>query len=118
MFAAYNIVIDVANFFLEFLGDNPNTRVLEFLITGREFDYSLTDIAENAAIGWTTLHRILPPLEKQKIVVKTREIGRAKLYKLNQENAEVKKLIELYDGLLRKELERLEEVETIKARAR
>ncbi len=107
----------MVNAFLEFLGENPNTRLLEFLITGREFDYSLTDMAENAGIGWSTLHRILPRLEKQKIVVKTREIGRAKLYKLNQQNKEVKKLIELYDGILKKQLEQIEEKNAIKAKA-
>lgn len=107
----------MTNAFLEFLGDNPNTRLLLFLITGREFDYSLTDIAENAGISWTTLHRIFPGLEKQEIVVKTREIGRAKLYKLNQQNQEVKKLVVLYDSLLKKQLEQLEEKEaqTVKA---
>jgi len=107
----------MVNAFLEFLGENPNTRLLEFLITGREFDYSLTDLAENAGIGWSTLHRVLPRLEKQKIVVKTREIGRAKLYKLNQQNEEVKKLIEIYDGILKKQLEQVEEKAAIKAKA-
>jgi len=104
----------MVNAFLEFLGDNPNTRLLEFLITGREFDYSLTDLAENAGIGWSTLHRILPRLEKQGIVVKTREIGRAKLFKLNQRNKEAKKLIEIYDGIIKKQLELAEEKEAIK----
>ena len=108
----------MASAFLEFLGNNPKTRLLEFLITGREFDYSLTDLAENAGIGWTTLHRMLPKLEKQRIVVKTREIGRAKLYKLNQENQEVKKLVDLYDCLLKKELQQFEEKATVKIRAR
>ncbi len=108
----------MASAFLEFLGDSPKIRILEFLITGREFDYSLTDLAENAGIGWTTLHRILPNLEKQKIIVKTREIGRAKLYKLNQENEEVKKLVELYDSILGKELNQLEEKSAVKVRAK
>ncbi|AJF59821.1 MAG: hypothetical protein J4224_00300 [Candidatus Diapherotrites archaeon] len=99
----------MVNLFLDFLGDNPTTRLLEFLITGREFDYSLTDMAKNAGIGWSTIHRILPRLIKQKIVVETREIGRAKLFKLNQKNEEVKKLIELYDGLLAKQLEQIKE---------
>ena len=103
--------------FLEFLGDAPNTRLLDFLITGREFDYSLTDLAENAGIGWSTLHRILPKLENQKIIVKTREVGKAKLYKLNQKNEEVQKLIALYDALLQKQLNQAQEKEsqTIKA---
>ena len=110
----------MASLFLEFLGENPNTRLLEFLITGREFDYSLSDLAENAGIGWSTLHRIFPRLERQKIVLKTREIGRAKLFKLNRGNEEVKKLVALYDSLLKKQLEQLEEKQTqaIKVRAR
>ena len=39
--------------FREALGDSPVIRVLDFLIEGRGLDYSLTDIAENANIGWT-----------------------------------------------------------------
>jgi len=104
--------------FLEFLGENPHTKLLEFLITGREFDYTLTDLAENAGIGWTTLHRIFPIFEKNLIVIKTREVGRAKLYKLNQKNTEVKKLILLYDSILKTQLERLEEKETQKINVR
>ena len=63
------------------LGDSPVIRVLDFLIEGRGLDYSLTDITENANIGWTTLHRIWDRLLRLKIVVPTREIGRAKLFK-------------------------------------
>ncbi|MFH1587997.1 MAG: hypothetical protein ABIA76_01505 [Candidatus Diapherotrites archaeon] len=96
------------NLFLDFFGDNSNSRLLEFLISGRDFDYSLTDMAGNAGISWSTLHRIFPSFEKQKIVIKTREIGRAKLFKLNQENEEVKLLLSLYDSLLNKQLEKIE----------
>lgn len=103
------------NVFLDFIGDTPSTRLLDFLITGREFDYSLTDLAENAGVSWSTLHRIFPKFERQKIVVKTREIGRAKLYKLNQSNESVKQLIKLYDTLLRKELEKASEKERVYA---
>jgi len=105
------------NAFLEFLGNNPHTRLLEFLITGREFDYTLTDLSENAGIGWTTLHRIFPVFEKKEIVIKTREVGRAKLFKLNQKNNEVKKLILLYDSILNSQLEKAEEKNTIKVKA-
>ena len=63
-------------------------------------DYSLSDIAENSNIGWTTLHRIWGKLLKNGIVKPTREIGRAKLFKLNEENPAVKELIKLYDILL------------------
>ena len=86
--------------FREALGNSPVIRVLDFLIEGRGLDYSLTDIAENANIGWTTLHRIWDKLVQLNIVIPTREIGRAKLFKLNEENPAVEKLIKLYDMLL------------------
>ena len=86
--------------FRETLGDTPVIRVLDFLIEGRGLDYSLSDIAENSNIGWTTLHRIWGRLLKNGIVKPTREIGRAKLFKLNEENPAVKELIKLYDTLL------------------
>jgi len=92
--------------FREALGDSPVIRVLDFLIEGRGLDYSLTDIAENANIGWTTLHRIWDKLLQFNIVVPTREIGRAKLFKINEENPAVKKLINLYDTLLYIETEK------------
>ena len=86
--------------FRETLGDTPVIRVLDFLIEGRGLDYSLSDIAENSNIGWTTLHRIWDKMMKSGIVKPTREIGRAKLFKLNEENPAVKDLIKLYDTLL------------------
>lgn len=92
--------------FRETLGDSPVIRVLEFLIEGRGLDYSLSDIAENSNIGWTTLHRIWNKLVELKMVILTREIGRAKLFKLNEENPAVKNLIKLYDTLLYQENEK------------
>ena len=86
--------------FRETLGDTPVIRVLDFLIEGRGLDYSLSDIAENSNIGWTTLHRIWGKMLKMELVKPTREIGRAKLFKLNEENSGVKDLIRLYDNLL------------------
>lgn len=82
------------------LGDTPKIRVLEFFIEGRELDYSITDIAEGAEIGRTTLFRIWDDLIKNQIIKPTRQIGNAKLYKLNIENPFIKKLIELFDSIL------------------
>ena len=92
--------------FRQALGDSPVIRVLDFLIEGRGLDYSLTDIAKNSNIGWTTIHRIWNNLLKLKIVRPTREIGRAKLFKLNENNPSVKKLIKLYDTLIYQETEK------------
>ncbi len=111
-------MICVPNRFLEIMGNTPRMRLLEFLISGRESDYSLSDISKNAGIPWSTLHRILPVFEKRKLVVKTREIGRAKLYRINGENTEARALIEIFDSILSKELERHSAKEKIKTFAK
>ncbi|MBU2616496.1 MAG: winged helix-turn-helix domain-containing protein [Nanoarchaeota archaeon] len=82
------------------LGDTPKIRVLEFLMEGRELDYSISDIAEGAEIGRTTLFRIFDDLIKTGMIVPTREIGNAKLYKLNQKNTFIKKLIPIFDEVI------------------
>ncbi len=86
--------------FRQALGDTPKIRVLEFLIEGRELDYSLSDIAEGAEIGRTTLFRIFDDLLKSEIIVPTRVIGNAKLFRLNKNSLFVKKMIALFDEIL------------------
>ena len=81
--------------FMEVFGTSPLIRVLDFLITYREFDYSLTDIAKETEVGWNTLHSFFFKLIEKCIVKETRQVGRAKLYKLNTENPIAKKLIEI-----------------------
>lgn len=92
--------------FIEFMGDTPAIRLLDLLITGREYDFTLTDMAVKAGMSWSTLHRIFPRFIRNKIVIQTREIGRAKLYKLNLANLLVKKLVDVYDTLLMSELKK------------
>lgn len=92
--------------FTEAFGNSPTIRVLDFLIEGRSLDYSLTDIAQNSHIGWTTLHRIWHKLEKLGMVKQTRVIGKAKLYRLNTDNKVIKKLITIYDLLLYQQTEK------------
>ena len=86
--------------FRKTLGDSPRIRVLEFLIEGRELDYSITDIAEGAEIGRTTLFRIFDDLVKNGMIIPTRQIGNAKLFRLNRNNLFVKKMIELFDEVI------------------
>ncbi len=99
--------------FLEVVGKSPRMKILQYLIEGRQFDFSLTDIAENAGVSWRTLHIIFPQLLKYSLVVKTREIGMAKLYRINKENNIAKKLIELYDYIIISNLNKHKEKEII-----
>jgi len=92
--------------FVEFMGDSPMMKVLDYLITERELDFSITDMAENAGIGRATLYRIWDSLIKNEIIFHTREIGKAKLFRLNVDNTKIKKLIEVYDMLIIEELKK------------
>jgi len=79
--------------FMKFFGNSPIMRVIDFLIDNRLFDYSKTDISKESGVGWATLFKIWPTLEQSVIVIKTRRIGRANLYKLNMESPIVQELI-------------------------
>jgi len=86
--------------FLKFFGTkNPVIRVLDFLIDNEAFDYSKTDIAKGAGISRTTLLNLWKILEETGIVVETRRVGRARMYRLNKRNPIVKKFMELDDAL-------------------
>ena len=86
--------------FNNFFGNSLKIKVLEFLIEGRELDYAISDIAEGAGIGRTTLFRIWNDFVELGIVKNTRNIGNAKLYKLNLVNPFVKKMADLFDTLV------------------
>ena len=68
--------------------------MLDFLIDQIGYDYSKTEIAEHSGIGWTTINRHWRTLEDWNLVTPTRKIGRATLYKLNEENPIVSQLLE------------------------
>ena len=91
---------DEPTHFRELLGDTPKIRILEYLLEGRELDHSIGDIAEGAGISRVTLFRMWDELIKSKVIVHTRDIGNAKLYKLNLTNPHVKLLAELFDKII------------------
>lgn len=95
---------------IQVLDDTPKIKVLEFLIEGRELDYSISDIAEGAGIGRTNLFRIWDDFVKLGIVKNTRNIGNAKLYKLNLENPFVRKIVDLFDTLVMEPLNKRRKV--------
>jgi DNA-binding transcriptional ArsR family regulator len=89
--------------FLEHVGDYPRMRILQHLIEGKDFDYTLTDML-NASVSWGTLNTLVPKLVNLGMIIITRKVGRATLYKINKENVAVKQLIELYDKLILEKL--------------
>lgn len=89
--------------FLEYFGTSPMIRILDFLISARIFDYSMTEIARNANVGWSAFTSVWKHLLNKRIVVQTRTIGNAKMFKLNLENPAVQKLVKLDQELTKME---------------
>ena len=103
--------------FIEFMGDSPTVRILDYLLTERDLDFSISDMARNAGIGRTTLYRIWDSLIKNKIILSTRIIGKAKLYKLNKDSIKIKKLMEIDDALMLEDLKKRSEKRKVRVTA-
>ena len=81
--------------FIETFGESPLIKTLDFFLMFPNFDYSKSQVAEQTGVSRMTMDKIWSNLIKDGIIVKTRNIGRAEMYKLNTENPIVKVLMEL-----------------------
>jgi len=88
--------------FLEYLGDTPQSRVLDFFIDNHFFDFPLTEIAKGSNVSYNSLASFFQKWAENKIVIKTRKIGKSDYYKLNLENSFVKNIIKLDWSLTKK----------------
>ena len=78
---------------------SATARIIDILWENQGTDLTLTDIAKNAGIHYTTLMKALPLLERLGMVKMTRRVGNAKLYRINKDDAMVKRLIKLMNEL-------------------
>lgn len=81
--------------FAEYFGSSSYIKVLDFLVQGREFDYSMTKTARGAGVSWSAFTKIWEQPISKKMVVPTRTIGNAKLFRLNKSNLIVQKIIKI-----------------------
>jgi predicted AAA+ superfamily ATPase len=59
-------------------------KMLDFLITAQEFDYSETDIAKNSGISKKTVQREIHKLIEANLIKQVRPVGSAKMFQLNK----------------------------------
>ncbi len=99
----------------EYFGRSPYIKILDFLIEGQEFDYSMTEVARGAGVGWSAFTSIWSKLLEKEIILPTRTIGNAKLFRLNRENIFVEKLIKLDSELTKIETNKITSKSVLKA---
>ncbi len=102
---------------LEFFGDRPFFRVVDFLLENRLQDFSKSEIARGAEVSWATLYALWPKFERQGIVKATRKVGNITLYQLNEATLLVKKLRQVEFALMKQAADVAEAEVKMKARA-
>jgi len=100
--------------FLNYFGDTPQLRVMDFLIENHFFDYPITQIARESNVSYNSIKVFFPYFIKAGIISKTRKIGKSDYFKLNLDNQFVNNLIKLDWSLTKKNIFPEIEVETIK----
>ena len=90
--------------FIQFFGDSPFYRVLDFFIDNFGLDFSKSEVARATKVSRMTLNLFWDSLlVKKGIVIKTKKIGKMILYRLNTNSEIVKKFREM-DFILSKAL--------------
>jgi DNA-binding MarR family transcriptional regulator len=100
------------------LGHSPKVKLMDLLIIGREAEYSITDMAEAAGVGRSSIYRMLDDMLKDKVLVKKGKYGRIQLYQLNMENPEVKLLVKFFDEIAKIESEKEIARQTLKVKVK
>ena len=72
--------------FLEYFGDTPKLRFLNFLIGNHFFDFNVTDMAKESNISYNSLVTFFQEFLDKGIIIKTRRVGKSDMYKLNMDN--------------------------------
>ena len=86
--------------FCEVFGINPRNRIIEFFLEGRELDFSIGDIARITGLNRATTYNAMEELIREKFVILTRKVSGSQLYRLNLEKEEVKVLIDVFNMIL------------------
>ena len=68
------------------------SRILDHMIVMKAFDYSITDIANMSGVGIKTTLRIVRRLESDGVLLRTRNVGRAIMFKINPDSERAKTL--------------------------
>ena len=72
--------------FLEYFGDTPQLRVLDFLIGNHFFDFPMTEIARESNVSYNSIVTFFDKWIKKEILIITRKVGKYNYYKLNIDN--------------------------------
>ncbi len=80
---------------LNFTGNLPFFRIVDFLLENKGMDFSKSEIAKGAGLSRASVFNYWSRVEKYGLVGVTRRFGKTKLYTLNTGSNVVKQIVEL-----------------------
>lgn len=77
---------------LKALGYSPKLRIIDIFLASPYFDFSKEELMRELGMSKHTLYKNFKDLEELRLIVQTRKIGRATMYRINNQNPMVKTL--------------------------
>lgn len=84
---------------LQYMGDTPKLRIIDFFLENRESDYSKKEIIEYTGISKTTFYKVWEGILEFEFLKTTRKYGKAQLYALNPDSVLIQKFKDLDNEL-------------------
>ncbi len=84
---------------LQYMGDTPKLRIIDFFLDNRESDYSKKEIIEYAGISKTTFYKVWDGILEFEFLKTTRKYGKAQLYALNPDSVLIQRFKDLDNEL-------------------
>ena len=86
--------------FCKVFGANPRNRILEFFLESRELDFSIGNVSAVTELNRATTYNAIEELLSDGVIIPTRKISGAQLYKLNIEKEQVRLLVDTFNLVL------------------
>ena len=87
--------MDNQSLLIQYLGDTPKLRIIDFFLDNGESDYSKKEIIKHTGISKTTFYKVWDGILEFEFLKTTRKYGKAQLYALNQDSALIQKFKDL-----------------------
>ncbi len=95
---------------LESMFPTSTSKILDFLVTFKEFDYSISDIAKNSGISYKTAFDEVKNLEQQGVIKNTRLVGKATMFQLNAKSTQAHYIEKLAFEIAKKRINESKEI--------
>lgn len=81
-------------------GRNNTIRVLDFLVMGREFDFTLSQIESGTGLSRTAIRRAIRNLSKVDVIEQSREDKKSAYFRINKKSNKYKLIKAIYNKVI------------------